>query len=62
MCDHGVCVPLTAPYTENVVHGVQTLDLESRTLIWTPTMKLKRRRIVELYADRIDGMYESAST
>jgi len=38
----------------------QDFSIEEGTL--TPTMKLKRRRIVELYADRIDGMYESAST
>ena len=37
----------------------QDFSIEEGTL--TPTMKLKRRRIVELYSERIDGMYEAAA-
>ena len=38
-------------------HQVLSRDFSIEEGTLTPTMKLKRRRIVELYSDRIDGMY-----
>ncbi len=40
-------------------HHVLSSDFSIEEGTLTPTMKLKRRRIVDLYRDRIDGMYGS---
>jgi long-chain acyl-CoA synthetase len=40
-------------------HQVLSADFSIEEGTLTPTMKLKRRRIVELYSDRIDGMYST---
>ena len=40
-------------------HQVLARDFSIEEGTLTPTMKLKRRRIVELYGDRIDGLYDA---
>jgi long-chain acyl-CoA synthetase len=42
-------------------HQVLPRDFSIEEGTLTPTMKLKRRRIVELYSERIDGMYGQAA-
>jgi long-chain acyl-CoA synthetase len=42
-------------------HQVLPADFSIEEGTLTPTMKLKRRHIAELYSDRIDSMYQAAS-
>jgi long-chain acyl-CoA synthetase len=42
-------------------HQVLPADFSIEEGTLTPTMKLKRRHIAQLYSDRIDGMYQAAS-
>jgi len=43
-------------------HQVLARDFSIEEGTLTPTMKLKRRRIVELYGDRIDGLYDAGAS